>query len=73
MLAYYVEWHMRQILRNILFDEDAWQDAEFKRESIVTISYKSARALAKAQTKHTEDNLPVHSFQTLLADARYYC
>lgn len=68
MLAYYVEWHMRQLLRNILFDEDDWQDAQFKRESIVTISYKSDRALAKAQTKRTEDNLPVHSFQTLLAD-----
>ncbi len=68
MLAYYVEWHMRQLLRNILFDEDDWQDAEFKRESIVSISYKSASALAKAQTKRTQDNLPVHSFQTLLAD-----
>lgn len=68
MLAYYVEWHMRQLLNSILFDEDDEVGAALKRKSIVTISFKSDKALAKAQTKRTEDNLPVHSFQTLLAD-----
>ena len=73
MLAYYVEWHMRQLLKSILFDEDDWQGAELKRESVVTISFKSDKALAKAQTKRTPDELPDHSFQTLLAANRYYC
>jgi hypothetical protein len=68
MLAYYVEWHMRNLLSPILFDEDDWENAFFKKESVVTSAQKSDRALAKAQKKHTSDNLPVHSFQTLLAD-----
>lgn len=68
MLAYYVEWHMRQCLSPILFDEDDWEDSKSKREGIVTHSTKSDSASSKAQRKRTADNLPVHSFQTLLAD-----
>lgn len=68
MLAYYVEWHMRDLLSPILFDEDDWESAEVKKESVVTSAQKSDKALAKAQKKRTEDNLPVHSFPTLLAD-----
>ncbi len=68
MLAYYVEWHMRQLLAQVLFDEDDWESAELKKDKIVTSAQKSDKAEAKAQKKRTEDNLPVHSFQTLLAD-----
>ena len=68
MLAYYVEWHMRQLLKQVLFDEDDWENAQTKKESVVTSAPKSDKALAKAHTKRTENNLPVHSFQTLLAD-----
>jgi len=68
MLAYYVEWHMRRCLSPILFDEDDWENALRLREGIVTHSLRSDSALAKAQRKRTVDNLPVHSFQTLLAD-----
>ncbi|BAY49807.1 transposase IS1634 family protein [Scytonema sp. HK-05] len=68
MLAYYVEWHMRQLLKQVLFDEDDWQGAENKKESVVTSALKSDKALAKSQKKRNEDGLPVHSFQTLLAD-----
>ncbi|BAY96756.1 transposase IS1634 family protein [Tolypothrix tenuis PCC 7101] len=67
MLAYYVEWHMREVLSPILFDEDDWESAELKQISVVCAA-QSDKTLAKAQTKRTEDNLPVHSFQTLLAD-----
>lgn len=68
MLAYYVEWHMRQLLAPILFDEDDWETVELKKESIVTSAQKSNKAKAKAQKKRTQENIPVHSFQTLLAD-----
>jgi transposase len=68
MLAYYVEWHMRRCLAPILFDEDDWENALELREGIVTHSTKSNSASSKAQKKRTADNLPVHSFQTLLAD-----
>ncbi|MFW5665768.1 MAG: IS1634 family transposase, partial [Coleofasciculus sp.] len=68
MLAYYVEWHMRRCLAPILFDEDDWENALELREGIVNHSTKSHSASSKAQKKRTADNLPVHSFQTLLAD-----
>lgn len=68
MLAYYVEWHMRELLAPILFDEDDWETAKKERDSIVSPAEKSHKAKAKALKKRTDDNLPVHSFQTLLDD-----
>lgn len=67
MLAYYVEWHMRSSLAPMLFDEDDWEAAEKLSNSVVRAQY-SEPTQAKARTKRTPDNLPVHSFQTLLAD-----
>ncbi len=67
MLAYYVEWHMRSLLAPILFNEDDWSAAQLKQKSVVA-AVKSDKAEAKARKKRTEDDLPVHSFQTLLAD-----
>jgi hypothetical protein len=68
LLAYYVEWHMRQVLKPLLFDDDDKAAAEATRPSIVAPAPRSPRAKAKAATKRTAEGLPVHSFQTLLAD-----
>ena len=68
MLAYYVEWHMRQELAPVLFDDDAKVEAEKLRVSIVAPAERSPKALRKARRKRTEDDFPVHSFQTLLKD-----
>jgi transposase len=68
MLAYYVEWHMRARLAPILFDDHEKEKAEAQRESVVRPAPRSQEAMAKERTKRTEDNLPVHSFQTLLSD-----
>lgn len=68
MLAYYVEWHMRRALAPILFDDDDPAAAQAQRDSIVAPAKRSPQALHKAQSKRTQDGLPVHSFQTLLAD-----
>jgi hypothetical protein len=68
MLAYYVEWHMRQALAPVLFDDDAKEEAEQLRASIVAPAERSLKALRKARRKRTDDDLPVHSFQTLLKD-----
>jgi transposase len=68
MLAYYVEWHMRQKLAPILFDDHQREEAEDERESIVARAPRSDAARDKDQTRRTEDGLPVHSFQTLLSD-----
>ncbi len=68
MLAYYVEWHMRQRLAPILFDDDDKETAEKMRKSVVAAAQRSPRAQQKAATKRTEDDFPVHSFQSLLRD-----
>jgi hypothetical protein len=68
MLAYYVEWHMRQMLAPVLFDDEDKEDAEGLRESVVASAERSPRALRKAHRKRTDDDLPVHSFESLLKD-----
>jgi len=68
LLAYYVEWHMRQALAPILFDDDDKEAGERFRKSVVAPAQQSDRAKRKARTKRTDDDHPVHSFQTLLAD-----
>ncbi|HZD22800.1 MAG TPA: IS1634 family transposase [Acidimicrobiia bacterium] len=68
MLAWYVEWHMRQALAPILFADDDKTTAETQRKSPVQQAQRSGRAKAKAATKRTADGAPVHSFKTLLAD-----
>jgi transposase len=66
MLAYYVEWHMRERLKPILFDDD--QPSQAGRASPVAPAQPSQSAETKRATKVTPQGLPVHSFQTLLRD-----
>jgi transposase len=68
MLAYYVEWHMREKLAPLLFDDHDRAAAQARRESIVKPAKRSAAAERKALTKQTAQAEPVHSFQSLLAD-----
>lgn len=68
MLAYYVEWHMRQKLAPLLFDDTDKEAAEAARESPVAKAQRSPEAIKKQTTGLTKDGLPVHSFRTLLAD-----
>jgi hypothetical protein len=68
MLAYYLEWHMRQVLKPILFDDHDKAAAEAARASIVAKAERSDAADRKAATKRTHDDLPVHSFRSLLTD-----
>jgi hypothetical protein len=68
MLAYYVEWHMRQALAPLLFDDDDKATAEAQRDSPVVPAKPSPSAQDKARTLRTEDDFPVHSFQTLITD-----
>ena len=68
MLAYYVEWHMRQRWAPILFDDDDKPQAQAARKAIVAPAQRSASAQLKALTKQTSAGAKVHSFQTLLGD-----
>jgi hypothetical protein len=66
MLAYYVEWHMRQALAPLLFAEDDPADAARRRGSPVQPAKPSASAERKALTKRSSDDQPVHHFRGLL-------
>ena len=68
MLAYYVEWHMREKLAPVLFDDHERDEAEATRASIVEPAPRSKAARAKDASKQTEDGMPVHSFRTMLTD-----
>jgi transposase len=68
MLAYYLEWHMRQDLRPIIFEDHDKAAARAARQSIVAKAERSDAAKMKAATKRTHDGLPVHSFRSLLTD-----
>jgi transposase len=73
MLAYYVEWHMREALAEILFDDDDPECAKAQRTSIVAPAQRSQSAKEKAKHKRTKDDFPVHSFQTLFKDLTTIC
>jgi len=64
-LAYYVEWHMRQALAPVLFDDE---EHGGPRSSPVAPAMRSEKAQAKALHKRTRDNWPVQSFQDWLKD-----
>ena len=65
MLAYYVEWHMKQALGPILFEDE--DDTAINWDGVTPVK-RSKNALSKARRKKTSENLPVHSFSTLMAD-----
>jgi hypothetical protein len=66
MLAYYVEWHMREAWRALLFaDEDL--DAKDWRDPVAP-AQRSAKALRKASTHRLADGSLAHSFRTLLEE-----
>ncbi len=68
MLAYSVEWHMRQQLAPLLFDDEDAAGAEAERVSVVAPARVSASARNKARRKRNAAGQPVHSFRTLLAE-----
>jgi len=68
MLAYYLEWNLRNRLAPMLYDDDDKDAAEALRGSPVAKAERSPAALAKRATGRTVDGAPVHSFQSLLAD-----
>ena len=66
MLAYYVEWHLIEAWRPLLFtDED--QTTKATRDSVAPAK-RSAAAIGKITTHQLEDGTPAHSLRTLLAE-----
>ena len=61
MLAYYLEWHLRQDWKNLLFDDEQPQ-----RESIIQPSKPSEAAKMKYATKKNSKGVPLSSFNDLI-------
>lgn len=66
MLAFYVEWHMREAWAPLMF-ADTDQAAKATRDPVAP-ARRSASASAKAASKLLDDEQPAHSFATLMAE-----
>ncbi|MCK9516627.1 MAG: IS1634 family transposase, partial [Ottowia sp.] len=66
MLAYYVQWHMREAWRELMF-ADMDQAAKATRDPVAP-AVRSQAALAKAARHTLDDGTAAHSFATLMAE-----
>jgi hypothetical protein len=66
MLAYYVEWHMREAWRELMFAEEDLERKKYRDP--VAAAERSEAALEKVATRKLKDGSLVHSFRTLLED-----
>ena len=66
MLAYYVEWHMKEAWRELLFSDEE-QEAKLTREPVAPAK-RSAQELKKVHSRTLGDGTEAHSFHTLLMD-----
>jgi hypothetical protein len=66
MLAYYVEWHMRETWAPLMFTDPDSQ-AKATRDPVAP-ARRSDAALAKVASHTLDDGTPVHSFSTLLSE-----
>jgi transposase len=66
MLAYYVEWHLRDAWRELMF-ADTDQQAKLTRDPVAPAK-RSRATLAKLATKRLDDQTPVHCFHSMLAE-----
>ena len=72
LLAYYVEWHLRQAWEPLLFeDEELAEDRRHRDPVAPAQASKSARL--KKKTRASSGGLPIQSFRTLLAHLGTRC
>ncbi len=67
MLACYVEWHMREALKPLLFDDEELFVERLVRHPVAPAE-PSRSARAKKASRTTTDGHPVHSFDTLMQE-----
>jgi hypothetical protein len=66
MLAYHVEWHLRQVLAPLLFHDTDLDAARAERSSPVISTEPSPAAKSKKAIKRNANGQPVHSFDGLI-------
>ena len=67
LLAYHLEWHLRQAWAPLLFEDEKRREERKRRDPILPAK-PSASAQAKKRSHQTTDGFPVQSFRTLLAN-----
>jgi len=72
MLAYYVEWHMREAWAPLLFEDEELPQQRQQRDPVAP-AQPSPSARRKKATRLSSDGLPLHSFKTLLAELAKRC
>ena len=65
LLAYYVEWHLRQALAPLLFQEEGLEAWQAGRDPVAPAK-PTPEAQAKKNRRVTSDGLELHSFSTLM-------
>ena len=72
MLAYYLEWHLREALAPVLFADEELDVTRRTRDPVKpAVASKSAKK--KKITKRGKDGTPLHSLSTLLTDLSTLC
>jgi transposase len=72
MLAYYVEWHLRQAWKPLLFADEELEDDRDARDPVKPATC-SESAKAKKKSKRNSAGQEVHSYRTLLAELATRC
>lgn len=72
MLAFYVDWHMRQALAPLLFHDEELDELRKTRDPVAPAE-ASASAKEKKRQRQTSGGLPIHSFDTLLVALSTRC
>jgi transposase len=72
VLAYYVEWHLRQVWEPLLFEDEGLTE-DRPRRGPVAPAKPSESAQLKKKTHKTPGGLPVQSFRTLMAHLGTRC
>lgn len=65
LLAYYVEWHRRKVLKPLLYEDEELEEARDQRDPVKPAE-PSASAQEKKKTHRTRSGGPAHSFASLL-------
>jgi len=72
LLAYYVEWHLRQVLAPLLFDDETLATDRKQRDPVAPAEPSTAAKFKKV-ARVSDNGMPIHSFKTLMAEMGTRC
>ncbi len=72
LLAYYIQWHLKRAWASLLYEDEQLSVDRATRDPVAPAK-PSASAKRKKATHRTADDVPVHSFGTLLAELATRC